>query len=184
MDIKEAIRVIESELENPTAGLPQDVFYFMSRITPLVNVDLLIKDTRNRVLLAWRSDEFAGSGWHIPGGILRYKETLENRVNEVALQEIGRHIRFNNAPIAMNQLWKKSKTRGHFISLLYECFTDDDMEPLNQGLVEGNPGFLKWHDTCPDNLILVHETIYRPAISGHVTEAFFNEIPFDYFPDL
>jgi len=184
MDIKEAISVIESELENPTAGLPQDVFFFMTRITPLVNVDLLIKDNRGRVLLAWRDDEFAGSGWHIPGGILRYKETLENRVKEVALQEIGREIRFDTAPIAMNQLWKKSKTRGHFISMLYECFTDDEAEPENKGLVEGNRGFLKWHESCPDDLIEVHQKIYKDLIAGKPTTPLTNAIPFDYFPGL
>ena len=184
MNIEEAIRVIESEIDNPTNGLPQDVFYFMTRITPLVNVDLLIKDTQGRVLLAWREDEFAGSGWHIPGGILRYKETLENRINEVALQECGRNIRFNSAPIAMNQMWKKSRTRGHFVSLLFECFTDDDLEPNNEGLIEGNRGYLKWHDTCPDNLILVHKKIYKEAISGNSTGPFSGEIPSNYFPSL
>ena len=33
---------------DPTAGLPEDLFLFISRITPLVNVDLLIQDDAHR----------------------------------------------------------------------------------------------------------------------------------------
>jgi colanic acid biosynthesis protein WcaH len=41
----------------------------------MVNVDLFISDDQGRVLLTWRDDEIFGAGWHIPGGMIRYKET-------------------------------------------------------------------------------------------------------------
>ena len=52
-------------------------------LTPLVNVDLLIKDS-GRTLLTWRDDEFYGPGWHIPGGILGFKERALDRLAKVA----------------------------------------------------------------------------------------------------
>ncbi|HSV43361.1 MAG TPA: NUDIX hydrolase, partial [Candidatus Bathyarchaeia archaeon] len=64
MNIQEAIQFLETQISDSREGLPQDIFFFASRITPMVNVDLLIKDNRNRMLLAWRDDEFAGTGWH------------------------------------------------------------------------------------------------------------------------
>ena len=43
-----------------------------------------VKDKNEDTLLAWRNDEFTGSGWSVPGGIVRFKETMENRLREVA----------------------------------------------------------------------------------------------------
>ena len=87
MTIQEAIKYLEGQIVDPRVGLPSEIFYFITRLTPMVNVDLLIKDENGRSLLSWRDDKFSGSGWHIPGGIVRYKEKMKNRLNEVAKQK-------------------------------------------------------------------------------------------------
>jgi colanic acid biosynthesis protein WcaH len=161
-----AIEIIEQHILNPTEGLPDEVFYFISRTTPLVNVDLLIKDEQRRTLLAWRNDPYAGQGWHIPGGIVRFKETFEERIRKVAETELGIAIHFEPEPIALNQLIHKERdTRGHFISLLYRCHLSSSFIPPNKGLAQGDRGFLQWHNTCPDNLISYHD-IYYNYITG------------------
>ncbi|MDD5746082.1 MAG: NUDIX hydrolase, partial [Candidatus Omnitrophica bacterium] len=68
MDIAQAIAVLNEKVTNPSAGLPQELFYYISSITPMINVDLLVKDEKGRTLLAWRDDRYSGRGWHIPGG--------------------------------------------------------------------------------------------------------------------
>jgi colanic acid biosynthesis protein WcaH len=153
----DAIASIEQHINDAKVGLPFEVFEFISRLTPLVNVDLLIKDKHNRVLLAWRDDAFAGKGWHIPGGIVRFKETLDNRIQQVAHREIGRQVIFNPKPLAINQFICGHETRGHFISLLYDCEIDDDFHPCNVGRKPTEPGYLAWHSHCPDNLVKVHD---------------------------
>ena len=40
-------------------------------------------------LLCWRHDNFYGPGWHVPGGVLRHKETLQERVKAVLISECG-----------------------------------------------------------------------------------------------
>ena len=166
LTIAEAITSIERQLRNPTEGLPDELFYFISRTTPLVNVDLLLQDERGRTLLSWRDDQYAGKGWHIPGGIVRFKETFGERILKVAAAELGCSVRFEPEPIALNQLIHKERaTRGHFISLLYRCHLPTSFLPQNSGLVPGERGYLQWHDTCPDNLITYHD-IYRKFISG------------------
>ena len=92
MNINEAIEFLDGQISDPTLGLPLDVFLFISRISPLVNVDLLVQDERGRTLLAWRDDPYAGSGWHVPGGILRFQETIETRIRKVAETEIGTEV--------------------------------------------------------------------------------------------
>lgn len=161
MDIFQAIQFLDNQISNPSEGLPDEVFYFISRTTPLINVDLLIKDEIGRTLLAWRNDPYCGEGWHIPGGIIRFKETLEERIRKVAEIELGTDVLFDPEPIALNQLIHKERdTRGHFISLLYRCHLPGTYVPLNAGRGPGDRGYLQWHDSCPDNLIQYH-AIYR-----------------------
>jgi len=161
-----AIEILDGYISNPTHGLPDPIFYFVSRLTPLVNVDLLIKDEKGRTLLAMRNDPYAGKGWHVPGGIVRFKETLETRIEKVALTEIGVPVQYDPTPIAINQLIHRDRNvRGHFLSLLYRCFLPSDFVPPNHGLTVDDAGYLMWHDRCPDNLIVYHE-IYRNLIGA------------------
>ena len=163
MNITEAIEVLDAHISNQSVGLPEDIFQFFSRNTPMVNVDLLIKDENNRTLLSWRDTQSSGVGWHVPGGIIRYKERLEYRIQKVAEIEIGPAIKYDPVPIAINQVILEQKIRGHFLSLLYKCSLSSNFIPPNKGLSGKEPGFLQWHNSCPDNLIKVHE-MYRKYI--------------------
>jgi ADP-ribose pyrophosphatase YjhB (NUDIX family) len=162
MNTKEAIVYLEQQIADPSKGLPEEIFLFITRLTPMVNVDLLIKDEKGRTLLAWRKDEFHPSAWHVPGGIIRFKEDMKQRIEKVIESEIGLPVQFDPTPLAIHQIICQQDTRGHFISLLIKCFLSSDY-PLNKdGLQENDNGYLRWHDSCPDNLLL-HD-LYRRFI--------------------
>jgi colanic acid biosynthesis protein WcaH len=158
MNISEAINTIKQNISCPEDGLPQDLFLMISSMTPLVNVDLLIKDENNRTLLAWRDDKHSSTGWHIPGGIIRYRETFEERIQQVAKQEIGiDKIKFNPKSIAVNELIHfERRERCHFISFLYECYLPSSYI-INNTSNDLYPGFLQWHTHSPKNLIKYHD---------------------------
>lgn len=161
MNTRKAIEFLEKQISNPSIGLPEEIFLFISRITPLVNVDLLIKDEKGRALLSWRDDEYCGKGWYLPGGIVRFKEKLETRLLKVAETEIGANVKFNPVPMVINQgMVRKQNRRGHFISILYKCFLSSDFIPENKGLSNKDAGYLKWHESCPKDLLKVQE-IYK-----------------------
>ncbi|MDI6839399.1 MAG: NUDIX hydrolase [bacterium] len=165
MEIKKIIELLESLIKNPTEGLPEDIFLFVSRITPMVNVDLLIKNEQNHTLLTWRDDGYYPPSWHIPGGIVRYKEKLSDRINAVAASELGAKIKFKKEPLAINEVIIPSRrVRGHFICLLYECTLISSLDKnlkYEKGIPE--PGQWAWHNGCPNNIIPVHE-MYRKFI--------------------
>lgn len=160
MNIHKAIEFIDKQISNPSEGLPDEVFYFTSKITPLVNVDLLTKDENGRILLSWRDDEYVGVGWHLPGGIIRFKEKLETRILKVAELEMGTTVEYDPVPIDIVQTICEHETRGHFISILYKCFLNKEYVPKNEGLSDRDNGYVKWHDSCPDNIVKVHD-VYR-----------------------
>ena len=102
MNFSAAIAPLESALGDPGRGLPEEVFLFASRIMPLINVDLLIQEDGGRTLLTWRDDESFGQGWHIPGGIIRYKQTTAERIRACARQELGAEVTFDAAPLLVS----------------------------------------------------------------------------------
>ena len=162
MNIAEAIKCLREQVKNPSKGLPEDLFHYISSATPIINVELLIKNENGNSLLSWRDDPYAGKGWHIPGGVIRFKETIKERIDEVVRTEIGTFIdSYSQEPVAINEIFDHEReVRSHFISLLYRCSLPVGFIPKNKGISRFDPGYLMWHKTCPRDLLKLHE-IYR-----------------------
>ena len=160
------IAQIRTYIGDSRRGLPEEVFRLVSELTPLVNVDLLIKDSSGRTLLTWRDDEFYGPGWHIPGGILRFKERALDRLAKVAELELGAQISSNLVPLLITEIMHPSRhVRGHFISLLYECAITSG--PLGECYSQnGQPenGQWAWFSEAPSQLI--HQQGISPFIQN------------------
>lgn len=156
MTIQDAISALRTQIA-PGQDLPEELFLFISTLTPLINVDLLIKDERNRTLLTWRQDEFYGSGWHVPGGIIRYKEHAQNRIQKVAEQELGCSVNAESVPILITENFSPSNERGHFISMLYRCQVIGRVEASLQAGETPQRGQWRWHNGVPPDLLPVHK---------------------------
>lgn len=158
MKITDAIARLDQEVPNPKNGLPDDIFYYITRTTPMINVDLLVQHPEKGTLLSWRNDPYAGKGWHIPGGIIRYKESFAERILAVAKTELHTdQIEFDPAPIDVNEiLVPEKKDRAHFISLLYRCTVSEDYQIDNGNLNDREPEYLKWIKGIPEDLLSFH----------------------------
>jgi colanic acid biosynthesis protein WcaH len=158
-----AFAALDAWVPEPSGGLPEDFFLFVSRFTPLINVDLLIQDAEHRTLLTWRQDETYGAGWHVPGGIIRYKETAEDRIHETARRELGATIAFEPQPFAIEQfMHRQRRERGHFVSMLYRCRLLTPPDP-DRRYSHGAPqrDQWAWHDCCPPDLIVWQDRYRR-----------------------
>jgi len=163
-DLLNAIDAIDTHITDPHHGLGEDVFRLVSRLTPMVNVDLLVKNERGEILLTWRADEFYGPGWHIPGGIVRFKETFHARIHAVSHSELDASVEHDDTPCMVTQCINPTrKTRGHFISHLFACRLTS---PLNASLkhTPNNPqnGQWGWHAVLPNDFISAQKEIYAP----------------------
>lgn len=160
MSLQDALRRVDGYTKNPEDGLPEDVFLFVSRITPLVNVDLLVRDDAGRILLSWRDDPYEGRGWHVPGGIVRVKERFEDRIQKTALQELGCSVFYKKEPLEIVPIIKKdASVRCHFITFVYDCRIPEK-EHIGISNAAGEAGYLKWHDSYPQDMLRVH-SFYR-----------------------
>jgi len=154
------LKKIKEIISDPKDGLPEELFHFASSITAMANVDLLIKNKKKQTLLIWRDDKYYGPGWHIPGGIIRFKETFTSRIHKVAEFELGMSITHNKDPIIIKELFADNRDiRGHFITFLYECLPKSDPD-IRRKFKGGEPksGQWSWHDKSPENIIKQHVT--------------------------
>jgi hypothetical protein len=103
-DREEAFAVLDSWAANPGVGLPEELFLFVSRLIPMINVDLLISDDQGRIHLTWRDDEIFGAGWHVPGAMIRYKETLKNGYVPQPWKNWGPSWNSTGAPLSSRSL--------------------------------------------------------------------------------
>lgn len=159
---------IENLVTDPNKGLPEEVFLFASRVTPMVNVDLWIRNENNETLLTWRGGSYYAPGWHIPGGIVRYKESLYDRIDKMSQLELGTTVLYDKSPVLINEIIRspERKNRGHFISFLFDCqLTTQPDDRLRY--IKGDPRHKewKWHKGCPMDIIPVH-LMYKEVING------------------
>jgi colanic acid biosynthesis protein WcaH len=124
-DQAEALAVLEAWALNPTAGLPYELFLFISRLVPMTNVDLLVYDDEGRILLTWRDEPIHGVGWHVPGGMIRYKETAEDRVRATALEELGLESNLRDRPLSSRSLSRSAE----FAVTISRCCTSVACSP-------------------------------------------------------
>ncbi len=145
-------------------GLPEEIFLAISTLIPISNVDLLILNKNKQLLLSYRKDSYFGEGWHFPGGCLRFMETMEERIQKTALEEIGTNVVFDPKPIVVKDVivrnyrkdLENQKLRAHHLTHLFRCYLPDDFKLNNYNLCEKDNGFLKWFEFIPYNLLKVH----------------------------
>ncbi len=116
----EELRTLEGilvKLTGPGAELPWPLFRFITEVTATPNVDLLVRDPEKGVLFAWRGDPF-GTGWHIPGSIIRHREEIAHRISACAREEFGCEVDAADRPTALVQIFDD---RGHSVSLCYQA---------------------------------------------------------------
>jgi hypothetical protein len=111
-NLSQAISILDSAIGDPQQGLPEEVSLSVSRMTPPMNVDLLIQDDGGHTRL---DDELSGSGRHAPGGIIRYKEMAADRIRTCATGKLGAEVTFESAPILLHEavLKPRDETRRH-----------------------------------------------------------------------
>ena len=156
---------------NPEQGLGEELFLTISSLVPIVNVDLLVYNSKGQFLLTKRNDPHCGKGWHVPGGCIRFKETCEERIRKVALKELGiSQISFDKNPIKVFEIIEhehrpieKQNERAHFITLVYKCYVDDSYIIDNDSLTDEDAGFIKWFDKLPVDLLKIQDC-YRAIL--------------------
>lgn len=172
--LSQAVELLREARLDASTGLPEELFLLISSLIPVPNVDLLITNEKNDILLARRNDCFFEKSWHIPGGCIRYGETMEERIQKTALDELGCPVEFQPRPLAVRSVWrgrneglKYPAERGHNIAVLFACRLPKNFHPDNGDKTEEQNGFLRWFHTLPEDFMTiqhVYDDVLTPWI--------------------
>lgn len=157
-----ALKRILAKLSGQSGDLPAPLFRFITAVTPTPNVDLLVQDAEKGILLAWRDDAF-GTGWHVPGSLIRHREEVAHRVAACARDEFGCEVEVADRPVALIEIFDD---RGHTLGLCYQ--TTLRGSPGKRVIGEDDPpeaGDLRWFATLPAALYPSH-VIYRDLLDA------------------
>lgn len=122
--------------------------------TIFIVVETLIYN-QNGVLLSWAKGEALNSGWKIPSGIVRYQESLRDRVQKTLLEKfLLLDFECSGQPTAMHELmFRTSKPQAHFLTFLFDVIAPKDFKINNFDKNPGDDNYLQWFKECPKNLI-------------------------------
>lgn len=136
-------------------GIGQDLFLQISQLTPMINVDLVVKSKNmKKTLLAWRDDQYYGPGWHIPGSVVRFKEKMLTTIKRISDKELKSDIDKIKGPLGYHELFNHERNiRGHFISFIYVATLKKEPITVDIKNKDNKNGDLCWFESSPDNLI-------------------------------
>jgi ADP-ribose pyrophosphatase YjhB (NUDIX family) len=90
---KHEIAILTEEklsMNHPPGFIPDELYNQIFSHVPRLCVDLVVRDdTMSKVLLIRRAIPPYENQWHLPGGMIRFKETLADAVSRIAQKEFA-----------------------------------------------------------------------------------------------
>lgn len=117
--------------------LSRDVFSMVVSSTPLVSIDIVIRDDGGRYLLGKRKTPPAKGFWFVPGGRIYKNETLSHAFERISYSELGVILKINNASLVgvFDHLYPDSifsaDTSTHYVAIGYSLSVSAGFCPDN-----------------------------------------------------
>lgn len=116
--------------------LEREDFLKIIDLTPLVSVDLIVRDPQGRVLVGWRVNRPARDAWFVPGGRVYKGERLGDAFRRITAAELGAARAIGEArPLgAFEHLYDDNALDApgvstHYVVLAYELTVGDGLAP-------------------------------------------------------
>jgi colanic acid biosynthesis protein WcaH len=77
--------------------LEKELFSSIIENTPLISIDLIIKDSEEKILLGQRINKPAKNSWFVPGGRIYKDEKIEDAFKRITKDEIGKEFNISNS---------------------------------------------------------------------------------------
>ena len=107
--------------------IKDDEFLQVIKHTPLVSIDLIIRNEDSDILLGQRCNKPAQNFWFVPGGRIQKNETIEQAFKRLINKELGINIAFSKASLlgAYNHIYAdnylgQAGINTHYVVLGFE----------------------------------------------------------------
>lgn len=123
---------------------------------PRLVVDLVIKNRQGVLMLLRKHPSWKGQ-WHLPGGTVYYKETIEQAIDRFAQEEVGLKVKMKRL-LGHIEYHSEQKERGFgwTIGMVFLCEIESGTP--EEGSDGETPTFFK---EIPDNTVLEQKNFLR-----------------------
>jgi colanic acid biosynthesis protein WcaH len=96
---------------NRNCGLSEEEFAEVTKNTPLVSIDLIVRNKQNEILLGLRKNDPARGYWFVPGGRICKDEELDHAFKRIAKNELKLDIERKDAELlgAYDHIYPENK---------------------------------------------------------------------------
>jgi len=116
--------------------LPFATFQSVVKHTPLISIDLIVKNKAGQVLLGKRTNKPAQDYWFVPGGRILKDETIQEAFSRLVLVELGVKLAIEDASFLgvfehfYDDNFSGNDFSTHYVVLGYELKLDLPIEAL------------------------------------------------------
>jgi colanic acid biosynthesis protein WcaH len=114
--------------------LPLETFKTIVASTPLVSIDLIVRNLQDEILLGKRTNRPAKGYWFVPGGRVLKDESLEKAILRLTTAELNVASSRANFKGVYQHFYDDNFSvddfTTHYIVLAYEMFLDEDLLSL------------------------------------------------------
>lgn len=116
--------------------LEKETFKTVIASTPLVSIDLLVKNTQGEYLLGYRTNQPAKNFWFVPGGRILKDESMDDAFIRLCKDELGVQLTRNEAKFLgpfehfYNDYVFGDEVTTHYVVLGYELVIDIELSSL------------------------------------------------------
>lgn len=116
--------------------LEKEIFKTVIASTPLISIDLVVKNSQGEYLLGYRTNQPAKDFWFVPGGRILKDETMDDAFSRLCINELGlTAIRGEAKFLGPYEHFYRDYVFGddvttHYVVLGYEIIVDIDILAL------------------------------------------------------
>lgn len=141
--------------------LDKQTFSTVIKSTPLVSIDLVIKNNRGQALLGKRLNRPAKDCWFVPGGRILKDESLADAFVRLTTEELGQVFTIDQATLLgpFDHFYQDNvfgdEFTTHYVAIAYVLNIGDDLTNLPLDVQHGG---YQWFEI---NDLLKHEKVHK-----------------------
>jgi len=139
--------------------LDKDTFTTVIASTPLISIDLIVRNSQGKVLLGKRVNRPAYGSWFVPGGRIYKDETIEDAFKRITQDELGISMQKDDAQFLgiyehfYNDNVFNDNFSTHYIVMAHEICVDEKQIDCND-----QHSSYRWFD---EDELLCDQNVYK-----------------------
>lgn len=150
--------------------LSDQIFGKIIENTPLVSIDLIVKNTDDKILLGKRLNRPAKGFWFVPGGRILKDETIEVAFLRLTKEELGQEFSMQQVKLlgAYNHFYDDNvfddKFSTHYVALGYTLHLTAELDALPLNVQHQNYAWFDIENLKADPFVHQHTKWYFDRI--------------------